>query len=215
MNKKIVLSASSLNLYLDCPRCFWLQINRALKRPRGPFPSIATGLDSVVKKYFDNYRKSANLPPLLSSKIKARLIDSLPKTFWYNADVLNASLMGKLDECIIDEEGFYLPLDHKTRASVPESTHPAYRFQMSVYTLLLIKNNYNTKNVAYLVYYAPDAGVLHEGFPFTVEVKEVKTDPCRAEKVFNEAVSLLRNDMPQSSERCEFCNWARQVKPLF
>ena len=215
MDKRLVLSASSLNLYLECPRCFWLQVNRALKRPRGPFPSIATGLDSVVKKYFDSYRKSGNLPPILSGKIKARLIDFLPKTLWYNADNLNASLMGKLDECIIDEEGFYLPLDHKTRASVPSDTHPAYRFQMSVYTLLLQKNDYNTRDLAYLVYYAPDAGVLHNGFPFAVGIKEVRTEPHKAEETFVKAVELLRADMPSSSDACEFCSWARQVKPLF
>jgi len=215
VDRKIVLSASSLNLYLECPRCFWLTINRGLRRPRAPFPSIATGLDLVVKKYFDSYRGKNILPPILQEKIKGRLIDILPKTLWYNSSELNASLQGKLDECIVDEEGFYLALDHKTRSSAPSLIHEAFQFQLDVYTFLLEKNNFKSRNLAFLVYYIPEEGILHNGFPFKAEVKEVETNPQRAEKVFIEAVQLLRKEMPPSSENCEFCNWARQVNNLF
>ena len=215
MDKKIILSASSLNLYLECPRCFWLQQNRGLRRPRMPFPSIATGLDSIVKKYFDEYRGKNFLPPILQEKIKGRLIDILPKTLWYNSWELNASLQGRLDECIVDEEGFYLALDHKTRASSPSSIHEAFQFQLDIYTFLLEKNNLKTRNLAFLVYYIPEEGLLHNGFPFKAEVKEVETNPQRAESIFREAIQLLRGDLPASSSECEFCNWARQVNNLF
>ena len=180
-----------------------------------PFPSIATGLDSIVKKYFDEYRGKNFLPPILQEKIKGRLIDILPKTLWYNSWELNASLQGRLDECIVDEEGFYLALDHKTRASSPSSIHEAFQFQLDIYTFLLEKNNLKTRNLAFLVYYIPEEGLLHNGFPFKAEVKEVETNPQRAESIFREAIQLLRGDLPASSSECEFCNWARQVNNLF
>lgn len=210
--KKIVLSASSLNLFIECPRCFWLEQNKKLKRPRGPFPSIAIGLDSIVKKYFDNYRRTEQLPPLLGEKLKGRLIDFLPKSLWYNLPPLSASLLGKLDECIVDEEGYYLALDHKTRSSSPSSIHGAFQLQLDIYTLLLLKNNFKTRNIGFLVYYIPEEGLLHQGFPFKVEIKKITTNPERAEEIFRKAVGILRQDLPQASENCEYCNWLAQNK---
>ena len=34
------VSPSSLNLMLDCPRCFWLQLVKKERRPPMPFPSL-------------------------------------------------------------------------------------------------------------------------------------------------------------------------------
>ncbi|GAI53572.1 unnamed protein product, partial [marine sediment metagenome] len=45
---KIRLSPSALNLFLQCPRCFWLEKNKGIKRPRGIFPSLPSGMDSVI-----------------------------------------------------------------------------------------------------------------------------------------------------------------------
>lgn len=50
------LSASTLKLFQECPRCFWLRINRKLERPRGPFPSLPSGINRVLKSYFERYR---------------------------------------------------------------------------------------------------------------------------------------------------------------
>jgi len=36
---KYELSPSSLNLLEDCPRCFWLQLVKKIRRPNGAFPS--------------------------------------------------------------------------------------------------------------------------------------------------------------------------------
>ena len=53
MNRNIRLSPSTLNLFLECPRCFWLHINKRIQRPRGIFPSLPGGMDLVIKDYFD------------------------------------------------------------------------------------------------------------------------------------------------------------------
>lgn len=49
----IRLSPASLNIFLDCPKCFWLEKNKSIKRPRGVFPSLPGGMDPVIKTYFD------------------------------------------------------------------------------------------------------------------------------------------------------------------
>jgi len=60
-NSKIRLSPSSLNLFLECPRCFWLDKNKGIKRPRGIFPSLPSGMDSVIKKYTVNIKSSEKI----------------------------------------------------------------------------------------------------------------------------------------------------------
>src|SRR3990172_537291 len=140
------LSASTLKLFQECPRCFWLHINKKIERPRGPFPSLPSGIDRVLKAYFEAYRKSGTLPPLIQ---------------------------GKLDDCVVLAGAKLAPLDHKTRASAPDDvsyTQRYYQFQMDVYTLLLERNGQPTSRTAYVVYYFPLEGTLDQGFPFGVDV---------------------------------------------
>lgn len=206
--KRITLSPSTLNIFRDCPRCFWLHINRNIKRPRGAFPSIASGLDGVIKEYFDSYRKKATLPPLLGNKVEGRLIPHLPNKLFFHDNSKNVLLMGMLDECLIlPPDNTYVPLDHKTRRSFPQETHPAYKLQMDVYTLLLEKNNYKTNGLAYLLYFVPGYGKLHEGIPFDVKLIEVKTSVDRALDIFHMAIESLKGPVPPASENCEYCNW--------
>jgi len=208
---KYTLSPSTLNLFRECPRCFWLHINRSVKRPRGPFPSIASGLDAVIKEYFDLYRGKEVLPPLLEGKIKGYLIPQLPKKLFFRDKTNNALLMGLLDECLVLENNIYAALDYKTRRSFPEGVHPSYQLQMDVYTLLLERNNYNTKGVAYLLYFVPSPGQWHQGIPFGVKLIEVKTSVKRAQKIFEKALETLRQPLPDSLGDCEYCNWASKL----
>ena len=49
MSKQVYLSPSALNVFNDCPRCFWLDKNKRMKQPRGIFPSLPSGMDKVLK----------------------------------------------------------------------------------------------------------------------------------------------------------------------
>jgi len=77
MNYPLRLSPSTLNLFIDCPRCFWLHINKRIHRPRGIFPSLPSGMDNVIKTYFDKYRKKGELPPELQNQVKEKLFPAL------------------------------------------------------------------------------------------------------------------------------------------
>lgn len=61
------ISRSGLKLFLDCPRCFWLDVHHKIKRPPGyPF-TLAIAVDYLVKKEFDTYREKGTLPPVLKN----------------------------------------------------------------------------------------------------------------------------------------------------
>ena len=204
------LSASTLKLFQECPRFFWLHIKKKFERPRGPFPSLPSGIDRVLKSYFDRYRQQGALPPLIEGKLEGALVRS-PLTLGFNDAKTGARLWGKLDDGVILPDHRVAPLDHKTRASAPEDvsyTEKYYQFQMDVYTLLLERNGHRTTRTAHVVYYFPVDGELHRGFPFGVAVHTIATNPEGAYEVFAAACRCLERPLPPSGDACEFCRWA-------
>ena len=205
----IKLSPTSLNLFLDCPRCFWLYVNKGIRRPSIPVATITTGLDRVIKEYFNLYRAKGILPPLLENKLPGKLISNLPKKGWleFMDNKIEVTLGGYLDECLDLGNNFYAALDHKTRGSKPENIHKAHQFQMDVYTFLLEQHGFHTKRLAYLVYYIPKAVTSSQAIEFEVAPSEIKTQPEQAKKVFYDAVFMLKKPIPLPHQDCAFCRW--------
>lgn len=213
LKKMLSLSNSTLSLFLECPRCFWLQFNEKIVRPKGIFPSLPTGMDIIIKEYFNRYREKGELPPLIKDKVEGKLA-KIPLNLSIVNDSLDLKITGRLDECLELEDDSFIPLDHKTRGKLPDDlgySQSYYQTQMDTYTLLLRESGYRTKNLAYIIYYSPGPGELHHGIPFGVEVHRIKTYPENAYKYFKQAKSCLDGTLPSSSADCEFCNWNKEV----
>lgn len=213
--KKYALSPSTLNIFLDCPRCFWLHINRNIKRPRGIFPSLPSGMDLVIKAYFDKYRIKGNLPPEIIGKVKGRLFaDTKIIGKWrswkdtnliYEDNSLNATLSGVLDDCLI-YDNFYIPLDYKTRGSeLIEDPRKYYQTQLDCYCLILESSGFKTNGLAYLLYFWPTEVMENGIVKFKVEPIRVETNIESAKVKFRNAVICLGQEMPLASLNCEYC----------
>jgi len=64
MNKPTYnISPSSINLMLECPRCFRFRFNKGIKRSPRIFPSLPSGMDGILKKHFDNLMEKGELTP--------------------------------------------------------------------------------------------------------------------------------------------------------
>lgn len=209
----IRLSPTSLNLFLDCQRCFWLYVNKNIKRPGAPVATITTGLDRVIKEYFNLCRTQNILPSFLEGRIAGKLAKDFPKNgcLEFRDEKAEAKLFGYLDECIKLENNYYAVLDHKTRGSPPDTIHKAYQLQMDVYTFLLEKNKLPTQNLAYIVYYIPKKITSSADFRFDALLKELKTSPQRAEEVFYQALEILHGPCPAINEDCGFCKWTATI----
>ncbi len=215
-NNRIRLSPSKLNLFLECPLCFWMENVEKIHRPRGIFPSLPSGMDSVLKKYFDSFRESGEIPPEIEGKVEGELMQDLELLKkWTNNRVgiqfedeeSGALLMGALDECLVNGET-YIPLDFKTRGfDLKEDSTDYYQNQLDTYCLLLEKNGFKQPGFAYLVYFIPEKYEGQGITKFKIEIKKVKTSPERALKIFREAVRLLKSQKPQAHSKCEFCSW--------
>jgi CRISPR/Cas system-associated exonuclease Cas4 (RecB family) len=223
----IRLSPSALSLYLECPKCFWLQKINGIHRPSQVF-ALQSNFDRILKPYFDKFRKEKKLPPELMGKVEGMLFDDqelLEK--WRNAlkptlkychpQYENFSLAGGLDDCLVVSASnhlfdgrYYIPLDFKTTgsSSFEENSEKYYQHQLDIYNFLLEENGYKTKGIAYLIYYKPEE-VVDEGLmKFQIVVKKMETDHKRALRLFEDAIELLQNPMPKSHSECEYCSWA-------
>ena len=214
--KAFRLSPTALNLFLDCQRCFWLDRNRDIKRPRGIFPSLPSGMDLVIKTYFDRCRIKNEMPPEVKDKLPGKLFSNM-RTLekwrsWSQTDLshgdntINATLSGALDDCLM-EDGFYIPLDYKTRGSeLIEDPRKYYQTQLDCYCLILNSSGFKTKGIAYLLYFWP-LEVFENGMvQFKVEPIRVETNIESAKKIFRDAVTCLGREIPNASSNCEYCN---------
>lgn len=205
----IKLSPSTINLFCDCPRCFYLELKKLSSRPRGIFPSLPIGIDRTLKIYFEKFRTEGKLPAELSSISDAKLAVGLPKQLKYIDDLLSADLRGNLDECFEFSDSTFAPLDFKTRASKTDKLITAYQNQMDIYTFLLEKSGRATRKVAYLVYYFPES-VEGGDFKFGIDIKEIATNMDNGYRLFERSVEAIRSDtVPPANPECEYCNFEK------
>lgn len=211
---------SGLNLFRDCPRCFWLAYCANTPRPRGIFPSLPGGMDLVIKDYFDQYRGS--LPPELLGQVRGSLLDDLNlMNAWRNWRTglqyvdreREAVLFGALDDCLV-ENGKYIPLDYKTKGSAPNEGDGEryYQTQLDSYALMLEANGFPVSDCAYLVYYYPEQVGKSGAVQFKVHPVELTVDARRAQKTFEDAVALLAGPCPEQSPNCEYCGWNQALR---
>ena len=212
------LSPSSLGLFLECQRCFWLEKHKAWKRPAGIFPSLPSGMDKILKEHFDRFREKKQLPPELcdnghcenmqlfgSTENERKLLD-----LWRNnrkgiqwEDKKGNVLHGAVDD-MLKKGSKLVILDFKTRGfPLKEDTNAMYQYKMDTYSLLLLKNNHQTENYGFLLYYMPSHVTESGEVVFNKELVKLKVDPSVAEKVFNTAIKVLNGDCP--SKKCEWC----------
>lgn len=211
----IMLSPSSLNLLKDCPRCFWIHFNKGIKRPNGAFPSLPSGMDRILKKHFDSFRDKGLLPPELGELKNVKLFDDVKLLeVWRNnrkgiewTDEDGNVLRGAVDN-ILQKGGKLIVLDFKTRGfPLKDDTHEHYQSQLDIYNFLLRKNGFETEDYAYLLFYHPKEVEEDGDVAFHTDLVKVGISTDNAEKLFNKAIELLKGEIPDDNEECEFCRW--------
>ena len=222
--KTIKLSPNSLDLFLECARCFWLDKKAGIKRPVIFSYSLNTSLDQLMQEEFDAYRQKGFLPPFVEQKnIKATLFsnqkllnawrDSKEGITYYDKNS-KAELFGILDDILEFSDGNLAVLDYKSTGENIAKIYDRFQLQLDSYTFLLEKNGYKTKKKAYLAFYAIDgSGGFIDRLPFQKKIIEVKTNPVEVEDIFKDAVKCLRETVSMDhSHDCIFGKWLAKVK---
>ena len=221
MQKAIQLSPNSLNLFLECPHCFWLDKNLGIKRPP-PYPyALNSAVDGLLKEEFDAYRSKKLVHPLLKeNNIKAHLFsnqnllnqwrNNLAGIRYFDPD-LKATLFGAVDDVLEFENGKIAPLDYKSTGSTAEKIYDRFQLQLDTYTFLMEKNGFLTPRKGYLAFYIVDKS---KGFidrlPFRKQIVQIETNPEDVYEIFKDAVECLRTAKPpKHSADCQFSKWLK------
>ncbi|OGL83484.1 hypothetical protein A3B32_00050, partial [Candidatus Uhrbacteria bacterium RIFCSPLOWO2_01_FULL_53_9] len=160
------LSRSKIDLFLECPRCFWLDNVKGIKRPPGfPF-NINSAVDTLLKTEFDVHRAKGEQHPLQKAYgISARPaahehIDVWRENFkgvaTHHAPT-GLVVSGAIDDLWIDDDA-YIVVDYKATAKsepvteLNEDWHIGYKRQMEIYQWLLRQNGLTVSDTGYFVY---------------------------------------------------------------
>jgi len=223
INRPIQLSPNSINLYLECPACFWFEKKMRIKRPP-PYPyALNSAVDLLLKEEFDSYRKKGEVHPLISANnIPAKLFSNqvlldqwrsnLEGIRYYDSE-LGATLFGAVDDILEFKDGKLAPLDYKSTGSSAANIYDRFQIQMDIYTFLLEKNGHQTTKKGYLAFYLVDKkNGFNDRLPFRKELVEIDTNPSDIPQLFKEAVSVLRRVVPPPhSPDCKFGQWLKDV----
>jgi hypothetical protein len=223
MMNSIKLSPSSLNLFLECPCCFWLEKKKGIRRPQ-PYPyALNAAVDVLLKEEFDGYRKQGIVHPLLSEKkLNAKLFaNQTLLNKWRNNfegirhfdEETGVTLFGAVDDVLEFPGGKLAPLDYKSTGSAIPTVYDRFQLQMDVYTYLLEKNGYQTTKKGYLAFYVVDKTNGFNGrLPFKKELQEIDTDPLSVVETFKNAVAVLKREtLPPHSTDCEHGQWLNKA----
>jgi len=216
----IILSPSTISLFLQCPRCFWLDKNKGIKRPPGIFPSLPSGMDGILKKHFDKHREE-NIPlEELEGKFKGKLFqDSEKLEEWrdnfkglrYFDNETGMGLMGAIDDLFVTDDGLYAPLDFKTRGyPKKDDTAGYYQHQMDLYSFLLEKNGMKPADFAILIFYHPTGVNENHDVVFDSDAVKMSVDTRGGENLFKDACNCLLGNEPPAKLECSWCKWLKE-----
>ena len=199
----------------ECKRCFWLEVHDKWRRPKGIFPSLPNGIDSILKKRTDAFRARLELPPELSGALgdafkpfgDAKTLDAWRDRYrglrW--TDSAGNILAGAIDD-VVENDGKLVLLDYKTRGyPLKDESHNDYKGQLDIYAFLLDKIGRRVADFAYIIFYIPKDLRADGAFLFDAMPLRVTLDLSYAQKLFDSAIGILNGSEP--ADRCDWCRY--------
>lgn len=221
------VSPSGIGFLLECPRCLWLYANEQIKRPRGIFPSLPSGMDEIFKNYFDSYRIMGELPPEIDGKVDGKLYGELEKLkTWRDIDFGRGGLVtefpefklvlrGAIDELLINNNDEYVMFDFKTRGyPTKEDTHKHYQHQLDLYALLFEKNKLKPAAYGYLLFFWPKE-YQKRGVRFETQLIEMKISAENGINILKKVHEIVSAPKPKAHANCEYCLYSSTLREGF
>ncbi len=223
------LSRSKIELFTQCPRCFWLDIRLKIKRPDGPPFQINKAVDELLKKEFDGYRAQGQPHPLMvDHQIEALPYNHAELEKWRHNftgvatlhEPTNLHLFGAVDDIWVNDAGQLHVVDYKATAKNNEVSLDAdwqimYKRQVEVYQWLLRQNGFDVSDTAYFVYTNGrlDLDGFYDRVEFRTKVIAYEGDCSWVEPTVLDMKACMDGDMPKTGTAamggpCEYCSYA-------
>jgi hypothetical protein len=219
------LSRSKIDLFRQCPRCFYIDNKLGTKRPSMPSFEINKAVDNQLKQEFDSYRIKDQQHPLQqeygidAKPVPHNLLDTWRENFegvQYFHPETGLMISGAIDDLWINSKGEYIVVDYKATAKTSPVTkldsewHEAYRKQIEVYQWLLRRNNLKVSDTGYFVYCTGrfDQKSFDKIIEFDVVlIPYVGNDSWVEGTLFQIKDCLESSTIPQAGRDCEYCMW--------
>ncbi|HZW83679.1 MAG TPA: PD-(D/E)XK nuclease family protein [Candidatus Deferrimicrobium sp.] len=228
--KPFRLSRSKIDLFLRCPRCFYLDCKLGIGQPPGyPF-TLNSAIDKLLKKEFDIHRANGTKHPLcekyaidaipLSHEKINEWRDALKGGITFRLDGTNIVITGGIDDLWVNPEGEYIVVDYKATAKEGDITLDAdwqigYKRQMEIYQWLFRKNGFKVSNTGYFVYCNgnTDKEAFDGRLEFEVKIIPYTGDTFWVEDTILDAIECLKADrLPAPGLDCDFCKYRKAVR---
>lgn len=225
------LSRSRLEVFVQCPRCFYLDRRLGVERPSIPAFTLNSAVDALLKKEFDQYRVKQQPHPLMIQ----HGIDAVPLAHpcmdrWrevfqgvqFHDQQRNLILFGAVDDLWVSPEGKIFVVDYKSTSTKGPITlegpwKDAYKRQMEIYQWLLRKNDVDISNTGYFLYCNADKErVDFQGqLDFILEIIAYQGNDSWVGDLIHQAHEcLLGQEIPEPSEDCEHCRYIAAVQEV-
>jgi CRISPR/Cas system-associated exonuclease Cas4 (RecB family) len=217
------LSRTKIDLFLNCPRCFYFDRRIGIAQPPGfPF-SLNSAVDTLLKKEFDSHRAKKTAHPLMKSYgIDAvpfddprmdEWRDSLRRGITFLHKATNFMVTGGVDDVWVNPKGDLHIVDYKATAkdgevSIDADWQIAYKRQMEVYQWLFRKNGFTVSDTGYFVYCngQTDRKAFDGKLEFDVVVLAYHGKADWIDETLIEARACLEQpSLPKADPECDFC----------
>ncbi len=232
------VSRSKIELFMQCPRCFWLDVRLKITRPSSPPFNINKAIDELFKKEFDVYRAKGEPHPMMQEKQIAAIpfshkkMDDWRHNFTGVVHVhepTNLHVFGAVDDIWIGDDGKLIVVDYKATAKdkpVKElgpvgGWQDMYRRQMETYQWLLRQNGFEVSDTGYFVYATGTAD--RDGFHNVVEFETHIIPHTGSSNWVDETLVKMKqcmdSEMPPVGVAamggvCDYCEYARSRTQL-
>ena len=230
MDEVIKLSRSTVEKYLNCPRCCVLDKKHKIKPPLLPF-TINIAVDNLCKNEFDYYRDIQEPHPLfIEHDIEAVPFKHKDMNQWrsnfqgiqYKSFEHNYDFSGAVDDIWQKKNGELIIVDVKATSKNSfdwldifnkYDYAKGYKRQLEIYQWLFKKNGFKVADEAYLLYFNAKKNEKFFNNQLKFDVHFIKLD-CSSSWVEGkviQTVKLLRsNEFPPPSQKCEYCNYLKK-----
>jgi hypothetical protein len=224
------VSRSKIELFMQCPRCFWLDVRLKIKRPDGPPFNINKAIDELFKKEFDSYRlKGEPHPIMVQFGLKAVPLQHAQLDTWRETftgviamhEPTNLHVFGAVDDLWVNDAGEVIVADYKATAkdkdvSIDSEWQISYKRQMEVYQWLLRQNGLKVSDTGYFVYTNGrlDLDGFYDRVEFRTKLLPYKGNDSWVEPTLIKMKQCMEGDMPRVGTaamggECDFCAYAK------
>ena len=232
-SKPYKISRSKLDLFMRCPRCFYIDRRLGVGQPPGyPF-NLNSAVDALLKKEFDYYREQQKPHPLmLENNINAipfahskmdEWRDSLRRGIQYFVPNTNIILTGGIDDVWVDINTQELIIvDYKATSkteavSLNAEWQIGYKRQAEIYQWLFRQNGFSVSDTAYFVYCngRTDLDSFDKKLLFSISVLPYLGNADWVESIVYKVHACLSNsEIPEHGAECDFCQYTLALKEI-